>query len=53
MKRNRWLTLAASHSFIVLSAEEVANIVDPGLNLTSVILAECASDVVTESQVSM
>lgn len=47
------LTLAASHIFTVLSAEDVANMVEPGLNRTSVMRSECASEVLTQSRVSM
>jgi len=47
------LTLFASHNFTVLSAEDVANIVDPGWNLTSKMVDECDFDVVTQPPVSM
>jgi len=44
VKRKR-LTFFASHNFTVLSAEDVANIVEPGLNLTSKIVDKCDADV--------
>ena len=47
------LTLAASHSLTDLSKEEVAKIVEPDLNLTSVTRSECVSVVVTQSKFSM
>jgi len=52
LKRKR-LTFFASHNFTVLSAEDVANIVDPGWNLTSKMVDECDTEVVTELKVSM
>lgn len=46
------LTLAASHNFTVLSREEVAKIVELGLNRTSVMRWECPSAVSMEPKVS-
>jgi len=48
----RRLTLFASHNFTVLSAEDVANTVDPGRNLTSKMVSKCDSNAVTEKPVS-
>jgi len=53
VSRRKRLTFFASHKFTVLSAEDVANIVDPGWNLTSKMVDECDSEVVTELEVSM
>jgi hypothetical protein len=47
MKRKR-LTVFAFHTFTVLSVEHVANIFDPGWNLTSKMVDRCDSDVVIE-----
>jgi hypothetical protein len=47
------LTLAASHIFTVLSKEDVAKIVELGLNRTSVTRRECSSDVLMEPKESM
>jgi hypothetical protein len=51
-KNIKRLIVSASQTFTVVSAEDVANIVDPGWNLTSKMVNECDSDVVTESFVS-
>lgn len=47
------ITLVASHICNVLSKEDVAYIVEFGLNRTSVIRSECPSEELTKSNVSM